>query len=325
MNDPLYTLLAAAIAFAVAAAVGPAVIRTMRRLKFGQKILEDGPTWHMNKQNTPTMGGFIFIIAMIVAVLATLALGGKNDLRPLYMLGLSLIFGAIGFIDDYTKVKKKRNKGLTAMQKLLLQIAAAALFLSVLRIQDYLTPELAVPFTGIVIGLPWGVYLLFSIFVIVGAVNAVNLTDGIDGLCASVTTVVSLFFCAAYAQHALTAPSVFSAAAAGGTLGFLLYNHFPARGCMGDTGSLFLGGAVCAMAFVYDMPLILVPVGVVYIVETLSDIVQVGYYKLSGGKRIFKMAPIHHHFEMCGWSERKIVRVFTLVTAVFCAATLFFG
>lgn len=325
MNDPLYTLLAAAIAFAVAAAVGPAVIRTMRRLKFGQKILEDGPTWHMNKQNTPTMGGFIFIIAMIVAVLATLALGGKNDLRPLYMLGLSLIFGAIGFIDDYTKVKKKRNKGLTAMQKLLLQIAAAALFLSVLRIQDYLTPELAVPFTGIVIGLPWGVYLLFSIFVIVGAVNAVNLTDGIDGLCGSVTAVVALYFSLVFYRSMLEAPSYFSAALLGGLLGFLLYNHYPARVFMGDTGSLFLGGAVCAMVFAYDMPLILVPVGLVYIVETLSDILQVGYYKLSGGKRIFKMAPIHHHFEKCGWSERKIVAVFTTVTVFCCALTLLFA
>ncbi len=326
MKEQLYAMfLSGGLAFAVSAAVGPAAIRALRRLKFGQKILEDGPTWHMSKQNTPTMGGVIFIAGIAAALAAAFVMGLSGDARPAYMLALSLVFGGIGWIDDYTKVKKKRNKGLTALQKLLLQIAAAALFLTVLRVQGYLTPVLRVPFTDFALGLPWGVYLLFSIFVIVGAVNAVNLTDGIDGLCASVTTVVSLFFCAAYAQHALTAPSVFSAAAAGGTLGFLLYNHFPARVFMGDTGSLFLGGAVCAMAFVYDMPLILVPVGVVYIVETLSDIVQVGYYKLSGGKRIFKMAPIHHHFEMCGWSERKIVRVFTLVTAVFCAATLFFG
>ena len=318
-------LAACGAAFAVAAAAGPAVIKTLRRLKFGQKILEDGPTWHMNKQNTPTMGGFIFIAGMGAAVAAVMFLNGFSDPRPLYMLGLSLVFGAIGFVDDYTKVKKKRNKGLTAMQKLLLQIAAAALFLTVLRIQSYLTHRLTVPFLGAVIDLPWGVYLLFSIFVIVGAVNAVNLTDGIDGLCGSVTAVVALYFCAAFYGAGLTAPSGFSAALLGGLLGFLLYNRYPARVFMGDTGSLYLGGAVCAMAFVYDMPLILVPVGLIYIIETLSDILQVAYYKISGGKRIFKMAPIHHHFEKCGWSERKIVAVFTAVTAVCCALTLFFA
>ena len=326
MKDQLYAMaLAGGIAFAVAAAAGPAIIRALRKLKFGQKILEDGPTWHKSKQNTPTMGGLIFILGIAVAVLAALAMGGWSDLRPLYMLALSLIFGAIGFIDDYTKVKKARNKGLTAVQKLILQIAAAALFLTVLRVQGYVTPALHVPFVGADIAMPWGVYLLFSTFVIVGAVNAVNLTDGIDGLCASVTAAAALYFCAAYAIAALSAPSLFSAALLGGLLGFLLYNRFPARVFMGDTGSLFLGGAVCAMAFAYDMPLILIPVGLVYIVETLSDILQVGYYKLSGGKRIFKMAPIHHHFEMCGWSERKIVAVFTAVTVLCCALTLLFA
>ena len=326
MKDQLYAMaLAGGMAFAVAAAAGPAIIRALRKLKFGQKILEDGPTWHMSKQNTPTMGGLIFILGIAVAVLAALAMGGWSDLRPLYMLALSLIFGAIGFIDDYTKVKKARNKGLTAVQKLILQIAAAALFLTVLRVQGYVTPALHVPFVGADIAMPWGVYLLFSTFVIVGAVNAVNLTDGIDGLCASVTAAAALYFCVAYAIAALSAPSLFSAALLGGLLGFLLYNRFPARVFMGDTGSLFLGGAVCAMAFAYDMPLILIPVGLVYIVETLSDILQVGYYKLSGGKRIFKMAPIHHHFEMCGWSERKIVAVFTAVTVLCCALTLLFA
>lgn len=326
MNNPMTVMLVTgAVAFAVAAIAGPAIIKTLRRLKFGQKILEDGPTWHMNKQNTPTMGGFIFILGMAVAIAVALLFNGLTDPRPLYMLGLSLVFGAIGFIDDYTKVKKKRNKGLTAMQKLLLQIAAAALFLSVLRLQDYLTPHLVVPFVGAVLELPWGVYLLFSIFVIVGAVNAVNLTDGIDGLCGSVTAVVALYFCAVFYGAGLAAPSGFSAALLGGLLGFLLYNHYPARVFMGDTGSLYLGGAVCAMAFVYDMPLILVPVGLIYIIETLSDILQVGYYKISGGKRIFKMAPIHHHFEKCGWSERKIVAVFTAITALCCALTLLFA
>ncbi len=325
MNERYALLLAGGIAFVTAAIVGPAVIRALRKLKFGQKILEDGPKWHMSKQNTPTMGGLIFILGIAVAVGISVIAGQWGDPRPLYMLALSLVFGAIGFIDDYTKVKKKRNKGLTAMQKLLLQIAAAALFLTVLKVQGYLAPQLDVPFFGLSIVLPWGVYLLFSIFVIVGAVNAVNLTDGIDGLCSSVTAVVALYFCAVYAVRNMAAPSVFSAALLGGLLGFLLYNRFPARVFMGDTGSLFLGGAVCSMAFVYNVPLILVPVGLVYIVETLSDILQVGYYKLSGGKRIFKMAPIHHHFEMCGWSERKIVAVFTAVTALSCTLTLLFA
>lgn len=318
-------LLAGVISFAAAALAGPAIIRALRRLKFGQKILEDGPTWHMNKQNTPTMGGLIFILSITASVAAMLALGKSEDLRPLYMLLLGLVFGAIGFIDDYTKVKKKRNKGLTAMQKLLLQIAAAALFITVLYGQGFITPTLAVPFFGATIALPWGLYLFFAIFIIVGAVNAVNLTDGIDGLCSSVTAVVTFYFCAVFWAAGVTPPSLFSAALLGGLLGFLIYNRNPARVFMGDTGSLFLGGAVCAMAFVYDMPLILVPVGIVYIVETLSDIIQVGYYKISGGKRIFKMAPIHHHFEMCGWSEKKIVFIFSLATALCCAAAYLFA
>ncbi len=306
-------------ALVVALLIGKPIIQALRRLKFGQKILEDGPTWHMNKQNTPTMGGLIFIIAMVVPVLfLTPAMIKDGEYRPLLMLALSLVFAAIGFVDDFTKIKKKQNKGLTAKQKLLLQLAAAALFITVMRVMGYLKPQLIIPFVDITIDLPWIVYLLFAMFVIVGADNAVNLTDGIDGLCASVTAVVALFFTAVF-TFADSPARLFSAALLGGLLGFLVFNKYPAKVFMGDTGSLFLGGAVCAMAFACNLPLILIPVGIIYIIETLSDIIQVLYFKATHGKRFFKMAPIHHHFEMCGWSEKKIVAVFSAVTILTCA------
>ncbi len=306
-------------ALVVALVIGMPIIRALRRMKFGQKILEDGPTWHMNKQNTPTMGGLIFIIAMIVPILVCLpAMISAGEYRPLLMLALSLIFAGIGFVDDYTKIKKKQNKGLTAKQKLLLQLAAAALFITIMRVMGYLESQLIIPFIDVTIELPWIVYLLFGIFVIVGADNAVNLTDGIDGLCASVTAVIAVFFTAVYTF--MDSPArLFSAALLGGLLGFLVFNKYPARVFMGDTGSLFLGGAVCAMAFACNLPLILIPVGIIYIIETLSDIIQVAYFKATHGKRFFKMAPIHHHFEMCGWSEKKIVAVFSAVTILTCA------
>ncbi|MBQ3092506.1 MAG: phospho-N-acetylmuramoyl-pentapeptide-transferase [Clostridia bacterium] len=306
-------------ALVVALLIGKPIIQALRRLKFGQKILEDGPTWHMNKQNTPTMGGLIFIIAMVVPVLfLTPAMIKDGEYRPLLMLALSLVFAAIGFVDDFTKIKKKQNKGLTAKQKLLLQLAAAALFITVMRVMGYLEPQLIIPFVDITIDLPWIVYLLFAMFVIVGADNAVNLTDGIDGLCASVTAVVAVFFTAVF-TFADSPARLFSAALLGGLLGFLVFNKYPAKVFMGDTGSLFLGGAVCAMAFACNLPLILIPVGIIYIIETLSDIIQVLYFKATHGKRFFKMAPIHHHFEMCGWSEKKIVAVFSAVTILTCA------
>ena len=312
----------AGLAFAVAALLAPVIIRKLRELKFGQKILEDGPTWHKSKQNTPTMGGVIFVIAMALAVLTTLpTMIAEHDWRPLVMLGLSLVFGGIGMIDDWTKIKKKQNKGLTALQKLLLQIAAAVLFLVIMRVGGYLSADLYIPFVGATLQLPWLIYLVFSVAVIVGADNAVNLTDGIDGLCTSVTFVVALFFSLVFLREGNGA-AIFSLALAGGLLGFFLYNKNPARVFMGDTGSLFLGGAVCAMAFAYDMPLILIPVGLVYIIETLSVIIQVGYFKLTHGKRFFKMAPYHHHLEMSGWSEWKIVIAASALTAVLCLLSL---
>lgn len=315
----VYLLQTAGLAFVIAALIAPGIIKKLRELKFGQQILEDGPTWHKSKQNTPTMGGVIFIIAMTLAVLTTLpAMAAAGDWRPLAMLGLSLVFGCIGLIDDWTKIKKKRNQGLTPMQKLLLQIAAAALFLVIMRVEGYLSAELYIPFAGVTLHLPWMVYLLFSVVVIIGADNAVNLTDGIDGLCSSVTAVVALFFSLVFLREGNLA-SVFSLSLTGGLLGFFLYNKHPARTFMGDTGSLFLGGAVCGLAFALDMPLILILVGIIYIIETISVILQVGYFKATHGKRLFKMAPIHHHFEKCGWSEEKIVFLFTGITIVCCA------
>ncbi len=311
-------LFGAIAAFVTAVLIGKPAIRELHALKFGQKILEDGPTWHQSKQNTPTMGGVIFIAAMLVPILICLpAMIAAGEYRPLLMLCLSLVFGAIGFIDDFTAVRKRRNKGLTAKHKFMLQIAASVLFLTVMRVMGYIQPTLAVPFLGFTIDLPWWSYLVFSVFVIVGADNAVNLTDGIDGLCSAVTATVAAFFTALFAL--LDSPArLFSAALLGALLGFLLFNRHPARVFMGDTGSLFLGGAVCAMAYACNLPLILVLVGVIYIAETLSDIIQVVYFKATHGKRFFKMAPLHHHFEMCGWSEDRIVVVFTAVTVIFC-------
>lgn len=306
------------VAFALTAVLGTPVIRFLKKLKFGQKILEDGPTWHMNKQYTPTMGGIMFIAGLVGALCACLpAIWAAADLRPVLIFALSLIFGLIGMVDDYTKIKKKQNQGLTPLQKLLLQIAAAALFVTVLRSMGYITGHVYIPFVNVLWQVPWFLYLPCAIFVIVGAVNAVNLTDGIDGLAASVTAVVALFFSGVFLALG-DSSAVFSAGLLGALLGFLLYNKNPARVFMGDTGSLFLGGAVCGMAFACDLPLILVPVGIIYIAETLSDIIQVTYFKMTHGKRIFKMAPLHHHFEMCGWSEKKIVFVFTAITLVMC-------
>lgn len=315
--------MAAAISFVLAAANGPWIIRFLRKLKFGQKILEIGPKWHMNKQYTPTMGGFIFILPTVVAVLlvAWPMLFGEGKMEYAAALLLSLVFGVIGFIDDYTKVKKKENAGLTPAQKFLLQVAAAVLFVTVLRTLGVIGSELIIPFTPWRVELPWVVYLLFSTFVIVGADNAVNLTDGIDGLAAGVTLPVTVFFAAVAWRQGNDAVAIFAAALAGGLAAFLLYNFNPAKVFMGDTGSLFLGGAVSAMAIALELPLILIPVGFIYIIETLSDILQVCYFKATGGKRLFKMAPIHHHFELCGWSEKHIVLTFTAVTVVLCVVS----
>ena len=318
-----WILMTAGLAFVLAVLVAPVAIKKLRELKFGQKILEDGPTWHMNKQGTPTMGGVIFIAGMLVAVLCKLPwMIANQDYRALVMLGLSLVFAGVGVIDDWTKIKKKKNQGITPKQKVALQMAAAVLFVSVMRVMGYLDSTLYIPFTGISLAIPFPVYVALSIFIIIGADNAVNITDGIDGLCASVTLVVAVFFSVMFLQAGNSA-SIFSLALCGGLFAFFLFNKNPAKVFMGDTGSLFLGGAVCAMAYAHGMPLILVLVGIIYIIETLSDIIQVAYFKATGGKRFFKMAPIHHHFEKCGWSEWKIVIVASSITAVMCLLAYF--
>ena len=318
-------IVACAVSFVVTALLGGKVILpALRRLKAGQEIREIGPKWHATKAGTPTMGGLMFIVGIGVAIL----LAGwprmmAGDFSHIYVFLFAVVFGAIGFLDDYEKVKKHQNLGLTALQKFLLQLAAAIVFLMLMRYEGLVSPNLYIPFLNTTVPISWPLYMAFAAFVIVGAVNAVNLTDGLDGLATSVTIPVALFFVSVATWWSYTQLGVFAAALLGGLLAFLLFNAHPAKVFMGDTGSLFLGGAVAGLAFAFDMPLALILVGVVYIVETLSDILQVVYFKLTHGKRIFKMAPIHHHFEMCGWSEVKIVTVFTAVSVVFCALALF--
>ena len=312
-------VVAAVTAFLISAAVGKFLIPILRALKAGQSIKEIGPNWHKGKQGTPTMGGIMFIVAAAVSVVV---FGWKDfaagNWSALFVLVLAVIYGVIGFIDDYAKVKKKENTGLTAGWKFLLQLAAAILFLAVMRYTGSLSPNLYIPFFNVYWKLPWVVYLIFAAFIIVGCVNAVNLTDGLDGLAGSVTLAVTVFFAVLAAFWDKGHVGIAAGAVAGGILGFLVYNFYPAKVFMGDTGSLFLGGAVCGLAFAVDAPLILIPVGIIYIVETMSDIIQVGYFKLSHGKRVFRMAPLHHHLELGGWSEVRIVITFTGITVAFC-------
>ena len=221
------------------------------------------------------------------------------------------------------RVKHHQNEGLTAAQKFLLQLAAAIAFTVLLRYTGYLSPDVYIPFANVQFQIPWVVYMIFAAFVMVGTVNAVNITDGVDGLATGVTMPVALFYLAVSILSKTVELGIFSAALFGGLCAFLLYNFHPAKVFMGDTGSLFLGGAVCGMAFALDMPLILILIGVIYLVETLSDIIQVTYFKLTHGKRVFRMAPLHHHFEMGGWSEEKLFAVFTGVTLLACLIAFF--
>ncbi len=314
----LRMILSFVIAFAAAFIAGKIVIPILVKMKVGQSIKEIGPTWHLNKQGTPTMGGVIFIAGLFVAMItAGMPAILRGELTHVFVFLFALVYGAIGFVDDYCKLKKKENTGLTGWQKLLLQVVAAVLFVLAMRLTGIAQAELYVPFFQVTVAIPVPVYYIFAVFVIVGCVNAVNLTDGIDGLATGVSLPVTIFYTVIAAIWGYEAQGLFAAALTGGLAAFLCFNFHPARVFMGDTGSLFLGGAVCALAFAFNMPLILVPLGIVYICEALSDIIQVGYFKLSRGKRVFKMAPIHHHFEMCGWSEYKVFAVFTAVSLVF--------
>ena len=313
----IWTFCAAIAAFLISAVTGKFLIPFLHKLNFGQTILEEGPKWHKSKQGTPIMGGIMFIIAIVaVSVISTVVymLTGSGFIETY----LALANGLIGFIDDYTKVVKKRNLGLTAIQKLVLQFAVAGAYLATLGIAGYGTSTI-IPFVGSV-DLGFFYYIIAAI-VIVGVVNAVNLTDGVDGLDGSITFFVAVSFMLIASKLYSLGITAVSAAIAGACLGFLVWNFHPAKVFMGDTGSLFLGGIVCALAFAVNMPILLLPLGIVYLCEMFSVMLQVGYFKLTHGKRLFKMSPIHHHFEMCGWSEVKIVAVFSAVTALFGAGS----
>ncbi len=314
------------IAFVIASFSGLFLIPFLHKLKFGQEIREEGPSWHQKKSGTPTMGGFIFIIAALVSCFVGMFLANLNEysedvLTLIAMLGASLGFGAVGFLDDYIKVILKRNLGLRAGQKFSLQFLVALVFAVWIVASGLVDTEIIVPFTSFTLELGYIIYIPFIILVMLAGVNSVNLTDGLDGLAGFVTLFVAIFYFAVSNIKGINTVATYSAALIGGICGFLLYNKYPAKVFMGDTGSLFLGGAISAMAIFMKNPLVLLIVGFVYVAEALSVIIQVAYFK-KFGKRIFKMSPIHHHFEMCGWSEVKVVSVFSLVTILLGAVCL---
>ncbi len=308
-------LVATVAAFVVAAILGRFTIPLLHRLKFGQSIREEGPSWHRKKSGTPTMGGIIFIIAVTIAVFLT-----SVKTQSLAVLCTALGFGLIGFADDYIKIAKKRNLGLTAKQKMAAQILVAAAF-ALFMMQAGKNALLHIPFTDIDIDLGYW-FIPVSIFVTVGMVNSVNLTDGLDGLASFISTVVSIFFAVAAKKYGFSSIAVVCSALAGGLVGFLIYNIYPAKVFMGDTGSLFIGGLLSAAAVYMGLDIVFFIAGGIFVCETLSVILQVTSYKLTG-KRIFKMSPIHHHFEMLGFSETKIVALFTFVTILLCVAAYF--
>lgn len=296
------------LAFCFATAFGKYYIPWLNKEKARQQIKENGPTWHMAKAGTPTMGGVMFILATAFVCL-TVGFEGMlhGEFVHIFVLLFACVFGAIGMLDDWEKIRHQHNTGLSAKAKFLLQLAAALVFVLLMRHIGYLRPNLYVPFTGKIIHMPEWLYFVFAAFVIVGTVNAVNITDGVDGLATGTSIPVVLFFVMltfTWGKEYLQL-GIFASGLAGGLVGFLVYNFNPAKVFMGDTGSLFLGGAIAALAFAYDIPLILITLGIIYIIETLSDIIQVGYFKLSHGKRVFRMAPFHHHLEMGGWTGKK--------------------
>ena len=312
------------LAFLFATAFGKFYVPWLRRIKAGQEIKENGPAWHMSKSGTPTMGGVMFILAAIL-VCITVCFEGmlRGEFVNVFIVLFACVFGAIGFLDDWEKLAKKQNLGLSGKAKFLLQLVASLVFVLLMRQIGYVRPSFYLFFVDKTIYMPEWLYFLISSFIIVGTVNAVNITDGIDGLAASTSIPVFLFFVALtlvfgdeFEQMGFIASGM-----VGGLLGFLVYNFNPAKCFMGDTGSLFLGGMIAALAYGYNMPIMLITLGFVFLMETLSDIIQVGYFKLSHGKRVFKMAPFHHHLEMGGWlghkwKEKEIVALFTGISLV---------
>lgn len=314
-------LLPVLISFGISVILCPVMIPFLKRLKFGQFVRDDGPESHLKKSGTPTMGGIIILLSIILTSLLYI----KDYQEMIPVLFATVGFGLIGFLDDYIKVVMKRSLGLRAWQKLVGQILVTAIFGYYLVNYTDIGTTMLIPFTG---GFQNGMYLNPSFLfipmlflVVLGTVNGANFTDGLDGLATSVTLLIATFF-SVVAIGIQSGISPITCAVAGGLLGFLVYNVYPARVFMGDTGSLALGGFVAASAYMLRMPLFILIVGLIYLVEVLSVMLQVGYFKLTGGKRIFKMAPIHHHFELCGWPETRVVAVFSIITALLCLVAL---
>lgn len=305
------------ISFAISAILAPILIPFLKRLKIGQTERAEGPKSHLKKSGTPTMGGIMILLALTVTSLFFV----KKYPHIIPVLFLTLGFGLIGFIDDYIKVVLKRSLGLKAWQKMLGQFVVTSVFAYYMFRYTDISLAMKIPFWS---GhyLDFGVFSIpFLFFVVIGTVNGTNLTDGLDGLVSSVTVMVATFFTVVSVGLG-SGLEPLGAAVAGALLGFLLFNVYPAKVFMGDTGSLAIGGFVVGMAYMMQLPLYLPLIGFIYFTEVLSDIIQVTYFKLTHGKRIFKMAPIHHHFEQCGWSETRIVAVFSIVTALLCLAAL---
>ena len=307
------TLLPALLSFIIAVLIGPRVIEILKKLKAGQTEREEGLESHQKKTGTPTMGGVIFLLPVVVIGIFY----GASHKEVIPVLILTIGFGIIGFIDDYIKVVRKHNLGLRAWQKILGQLVVTIIFSVYVETFTDISLAMRVPFTSIV--LDFGIFnipILF--FIALGTANGTNFTDGVDGLCASVTAVVSGFFAVAAMHYSATGAEVMSSAMAGALLGYLVYNVYPGKVMMGDTGSLAIGGFVTGIAYVMQMPIFIVIVGFIYAFEVISVILQVSYFKITHGKRIFRMAPIHHHFEKGGWSETRVVNVFTTVTVLLC-------
>ena len=297
------TILAVIIAFVVSAVLCPIVIPFLHRLKFGQQVRDDGPQTHLKKQGTPTMGGLVILSSIIITSLLYI----RDYPKIIPVLFMTVGFGVVGFLDDYIKIVMKRSEGLNPIQKLIGQFVITGIFAYYIVTSPDIGTGMLIPFTGKYLQLPVWLFVPALFFIILGTDNGVNFTDGLDGLCTSVTILVATFF-----------TIVATGAVVGSLLGFLLFNVYPARVFMGDTGSLALGGFVASSAFMMQMPIFIAIVGLIYLVEVLSVIIQVTYFKKTGGKRFFKMAPIHHHFELCGWSETRVVGVFSIITAILC-------
>lgn len=305
------------ISFAVSVVLGPVVIPFLKRLKVGQTVRDEGPKEHLKKNGTPTMGGILILISIVV----TSILYVKEYPRIIPILFVTMGFGLIGFLDDYIKVVLKRSMGLRAWQKMALQIIVTGVFAYYITHYTDVSLAMKIPFMpGVTLDFGiWNIPILF--FIVIGTVNGANFTDGLDGLASSVTVLIATFF-TVVAIGLQSGIEPITCAVVGALLGFLLFNVYPASVFMGDTGSLALGGFVAATAYMMQMPVFLAIVAFIYVIEVLSVVIQVSYFKISGGKRVFKMAPIHHHFELCGWSETRVVAVFSIITALLCLVAL---